>query len=91
MRSKREYVISKEQGDAVRRQLSGSVSSVFLNIPDLGATINSADIAEILDDTETIAQKDNLLSAGRWTKEDQAKRMRIIQKTRGELKRKGVI
>lgn len=91
MRSKREYVISKEQGDAVRKQIAGSNGSVFLNIPNLGATINSADISEIIDDTEIVAQNDNLLPVGKWSKADQKKRDEIIKKTRVQLEAKGVL
>ena len=91
MRSKAEYVVSKEQGDVIRDRIGNATGSVFLNIKDLGVSINSADISEIIDDLETVAQDTNLLAEGKWTPEDRKKREEIIRNTRVQLEARGVL
>ena len=91
MRSKAEYVVSKEQGDVIRDRIGSATGSVFLNIKDLGVSINSADISEIVDDFEKVAQVENLLPAGRWSPADRRKRDEILKKTRVQLVARGVI
>jgi hypothetical protein len=91
MRTGNEYTIDRDLGDAAKQRIGQSTGSVFLNIPNLGAMINSADITEILDEVEEVAQTENLLDASEWTPEDQAKRLEIIKKTRVQLEARGVL
>lgn len=91
MMSRDEFVVSREQGDSIRQRVSSANGSVFINIPDLGVTINSANISEMLDEMELVAQKENLLGEGQMTEEDKKKRDEIIRNTRVELEQRGVL
>lgn len=91
MRSGHEYTVAREFGDAAKQRIAQSTGSVFLNIPSLGAMINSADIVEVLDESEMVAQKDNLLAAGQMTAEDREEIQRIIKRTKEDLIARGVL
>lgn len=91
MRKGNEYTVSKTQGDAIREQIANSGGSCFINITSLGTTINSADISEMINELEEVAQTENLLGVGELTPEQKKKRLEIIKKTRIGLEKKGII
>lgn len=90
MRKGSEYTVSRQQGDAIRSRIAENQGSTFIHIPSIGITVNSADISEITDDFEKVAQKENLLGTKDWTDQDRKKLTEVIKQTRVHLEDAGV-
>jgi len=58
MRTGNTYTIPGEKGQQLQEQLATLSQHMFIRIPSLGVTINTADVAEVLNDVEKVHPED---------------------------------